>query len=135
MPWLVELTTRIASASASRRISQRSAFAGAPYGAVAADILARFVGDEISRADLGRLCADAYATFDHAAVAPLVQLAPGRFLLELFHGPTLAFKVVAMQVLARLYEHVLAASGRTISAAAISTLKIVAPRTCSGRCR
>jgi threonine synthase len=91
------------------------AFAGAPYAAVAADILARFVGDEISRPDLDRLCAEAYATFDHAAVAPLVQLAPDRFLLELFHGPTLAFKDVAMQILARLYEHVLAASGRTMT--------------------
>jgi len=90
-------------------------FAGRPYAAVAADILGRFVGDEIAPADMARMCAEAYATFDHAAVTPLTQLAPGHFMLELFHGPTLAFKDVAMQILSRLYEHALAASGRTLT--------------------
>jgi threonine synthase len=61
------------------------------------------------------LCVEAYATFSHDAVAPLKQLAPGRFLLELFHGPTLAFKDVAMQILARLYDHVLAERGRVLT--------------------
>ena len=54
---------------------------------------------------------DAYATFRHDAVAPLVQIGPNHFLLELFHGPTLAFKDVAMQFLARLMDHVLAERG------------------------
>ena len=92
-----------------------AAFAGAPYAAVAADIFGRFADGEIAPQVLQTLCAEAYATFDHPAVTPLRQLAPGRFLLELFHGPTLAFKDVAMQILARLYEHALASSGRTMT--------------------
>jgi threonine synthase len=86
-----------------------AAFAGAPYPAVAAAILGRFAGEEMAAAALRELCEEAYAGFSHPAVAPLTQLAPGRFLLELFHGPTLAFKDLAMQVLARLFEHALKA--------------------------
>ncbi len=82
-----------------------AAYAGRPYAEVAADILTRFVGDALSPDELAVICAQAYATFDHVAVAPLVQIDDSRFLLELFHGPTLAFKDIAMQVLARLYEH------------------------------
>ncbi len=89
-----------------------AAFAGAPYAQVAADILGRFAGDEIAPEVMAHITEEAYATFRHAAVTPLRQLAHGRFLLELFHGPTLAFKDVAMQLLARLYEHALAARGR-----------------------
>ena len=95
-------------------VDEIAGFAGAPYARVAADILGRFADEEIAASVMRDLCEDAYAGFDHAAVAPLVQLAPGRFLLELFHGPTLAFKDVAMQVLARLYEHVLARNGRPV---------------------
>ena len=61
------------------------------------------------------LCRRAYDTFDHPAVAPLSQIDEGRFLLSLFHGPTLAFKDVAMQLLARLYEHGLAARHETLT--------------------
>ena len=92
-----------------------AAFAGQPYADVAADIMGRFTGDEVPRDVLRRLCTEAYAAFDHAAVAPLAQIAPDRFLLELFHGPTLAFKDVAMQILGRLYAHVLASRGRTMT--------------------
>jgi threonine synthase len=95
--------------------AEMAAFAGRPYAEVAGDILGRFAGDEIAAGDLQRLCAEAYASFDHPAVAPLVQLAPDRFLLELFHGPTLAFKDLAMQILGRLYAHVLAARSRTMT--------------------
>jgi threonine synthase len=90
-------------------------FKGRPYAKVAADILCRFVGDSISPDAVRRICKDAYATFDHAQVAPLTPLDNGRTLLELFHGPTLAFKDVAMQVLARLYEHGLRAGGRDLT--------------------
>ena len=90
-------------------------FSGRPYAEVAADILGRFAGDEIPPATLRAICAEAYATFDHAAVAPLNQISPSEFLLELFHGPTLAFKDVAMQLLARLYEFALASDGRTLT--------------------
>jgi threonine synthase len=92
-----------------------AAFAGRPYAEVAAAVLTRFVGEDIPRATLETLCAEAYATFAHPAVTPLEQLAPDLWLLELFHGPTLAFKDVAMQLLARLYDHVLESRGRTLT--------------------
>ena len=75
-------------------------------------MIGSFAGDEIDPAALLEMCREAYATFSHAAVVPLVQLRPGVFLAELFHGPSLAFKDVAMQILARLYDHMLGAEGR-----------------------
>ena len=90
-------------------------FAGRPYAEVAADLIARFTGGQPTRRELATMCAEAYASFDHTAVAPLTQLTPGSFLLELFHGPTLAFKDVAMQLLARLYDHALARQGRRLT--------------------
>jgi threonine synthase len=95
--------------------AQIAAFAGRPYAEVAAAVIGRFAEREIPAADLAEMCADAYASFSHAAVAPLVQLAPGRFLLELFHGPSLAFKDVALQLLARLYDHALARQRRRLT--------------------
>ena len=86
--------------------------AGRPYHEVAYAVIHPFVAGEIADADLQRMCAEAYATFRHPAVAPLVQTGPNSFILELFHGPTLAFKDVAMQLLARLMDHVLAERGR-----------------------
>jgi threonine synthase len=83
-------------------------FAGKPYAEVAADVISRFAGDAIAPADLARMVREAYDTFRHPAVAPLAQLGPGTFVLELFHGPTLAFKDLAMQLLGRLMDHVLA---------------------------
>lgn len=90
-----------------------AAFAGQPYHAVAAEVLARFVGDEIDRETLADICQEAYATFTHAAVVPLVQIESGAFIAELFHGPSLAFKDVAMQLLARLSDHILGQQKRT----------------------
>jgi len=83
------------------------ALQGAPYQEVAARVLAPFLGEDLSPAELDELIAAAYGRFDHAAIAPLRQLGPNEWLLELFHGPTLAFKDVAMQLLARLFEHFL----------------------------
>ncbi|HEY9218359.1 MAG TPA: threonine synthase [Phenylobacterium sp.] len=90
-----------------------AAFAGRPYAEVAAAVLSRFAGDALSAEEARDMCAEAYATFTHAAVAPLTQIAPGAFLAELFHGPSLAFKDVAMQLLARLYETFLSRQRRT----------------------
>ena len=87
-------------------------FAGRPYHEVAAAVIGAFAGDEIAPADLLAMCREAYATFKHAAVVPLVQLGPDVFMAELFHGPSLAFKDVAMQILARLYDHVLGQQNR-----------------------
>ena len=86
-------------------------FAGRPYAEVAEAIFSPFVGDEIPPATLRAMIAEAYATFAHPAVAPLVQIGPSHFVLELFHGPTLAFKDVAMQLIARLMDHVLKERG------------------------
>lgn len=90
-----------------------AAFAGRPYAEVAAEILSRFAGDELARETVDDICAEAYASFTHAATVPLKQLGPDLFLAELFHGPSLAFKDVAMQLLARLYDHILTAQNRT----------------------
>ena len=92
-----------------------AAFAGKPYAEVAAAVVGRFVGDDIAKADLAAICQAAYATFAHPAVTPVKQLDAGLWLLELFHGPTLAFKDVAMQLLAGLYAHVLKAKGRKLT--------------------
>lgn len=86
-------------------------FAGKPFHAVATEVISAFAGSAIAREDIARICAEAYATFKHEAVTPLVQLGPRDWVLELFHGPTLAFKDVAMQAVSRLMDHVLAKRG------------------------
>jgi len=88
------------------------ALRGKPYEDVAFAVISRFVGGEIDDAALRKMINEAYATFAHKAVVPLKQLDANQWLLELFHGPTLAFKDVAMQLLARLMDHALAATGR-----------------------
>ena len=86
-------------------------FAGRPYAEVAVEVIRPFVGDAIAVGELSRMVREAYGSFRHPAIVPLVQLGESSFMLELFHGPTLAFKDVAMQLLARLMDHVLAARG------------------------
>src|SRR6185503_10511279 len=73
-----------------------ASFAGRPYAEIAVEVIRPFVGDSISEADLSRLSQEAYGTFRHPAVVPVSQFGASTFLLELFHGPTLAFKDVAM---------------------------------------
>lgn len=84
-----------------------ASFRNKPFVEIAVDVIHPFTGDEISRDELLRMASDAYAAFDTPEVTPLVELKPGLTILELFHGPTLAFKDVAMQLLARLMDHVL----------------------------
>src|SRR5471032_2063365 len=86
-------------------------FAGRPYAEVAIEVIRPFVGDSIPEADLARMAREAYGTFRHPATAPLVQLGDSLFVLELFHGPTLAFKDLAMQLVARLMDHMLQQRG------------------------
>ena len=88
-----------------------AAFAGLPYADVAKAVIGALVDGEISEPDLGRMIAAAYAPFRHPSVAPLVQIGDNLFVLELFHGPTLAFKDVAMRLLAQLMDHALKARG------------------------
>ncbi|HLZ65614.1 MAG TPA: threonine synthase [Aliidongia sp.] len=87
-------------------------FRALSYPELAAEVLVPFVGDAFHRDELLAILEDAYAGFDHRAVAPLKQLGSGEFLLELFHGPTIAFKDYALQVLGRLFDAVLARHGR-----------------------
>ncbi len=84
-----------------------AALAGLSYVETAVRVMAPFVGEALSGAELRGLCETAYGRFDHAAVTPLVQLDSRHWLLELFHGPTLAFKDVALQLLGLLFERFL----------------------------
>lgn len=86
-------------------------FLGRPYAEVAVDVIRPFVGGAIPDQDLARMAREAYGSFRHPAVVPLVQLGVNNFVLELFHGPTLAFKDLAMQLLSRLMDHALAQRG------------------------
>src|ERR1051325_9224901 len=96
-------------------------FAGRSYAEVAVEIIAPFTDAALAPGDLARLPREAYGNFRHPAVAPLSQLGVNTFMLELFHGPTLAFKDLAMQFLARLMDHALASRGeRTTIAVATS---------------
>ncbi|MGO4869238.1 MAG: threonine synthase [Roseiarcus sp.] len=83
------------------------ALAGLSYAEAATRLMRPFIGLEIDHTELAALAEDAYAGFRHAATAPLVQLDNNLFLLELFHGPTLAFKDFAMQWLGRLMNRAL----------------------------
>jgi len=85
---------------------------GLSYPDLAIELLRPYVGDEIGDAAFKTIVRESYATFRHQAVCPLVQTGDNEFVLELFHGPTLAFKDVAMQLLARLMDHVLAERGQ-----------------------
>jgi threonine synthase len=88
-----------------------ASFTTKPFVEIAVEVIHPFTGDEITRDELRRMAVEAYATFDTPEVTPLVNLKPGLTVLELFHGPTLAFKDVAMQLLARLMDHVLEKRG------------------------
>ncbi|MBB3769703.1 threonine synthase [Angulomicrobium tetraedrale] len=81
--------------------------AGRSYAQVAGKVIAPFVDSAFTPDVLTPMLEEAYASFRHPATTPLVQIAPNRFVLELFHGPTLAFKDVAMQLLGRMMDHVL----------------------------
>jgi threonine synthase len=88
---------------------------GLPYPALAARVLSLFTGGAPDEAELAPLLHEAYAGFGHPAVAPLVQLDHRVFALELFHGPTLAFKDMAMQALGRLFDATLARRGERVT--------------------
>ncbi|MGM0834134.1 MAG: threonine synthase [Pseudomonadota bacterium] len=84
-----------------------ASMAGLSYAEIAFRVMKPFVNGEIDDETFRRLVTEAYATFNHDAVVPLKQLDAGHFLLEQFHGPTLAFKDVALQLLGRLLDHFL----------------------------
>ena len=86
---------------------KRPTMTGSTYAAKAASLMAPYVEGEIPQDVFAQLCATAYSTFRDPAVVPLVQIAPEHYLLELFHGPTLAFKDVALQLIGQLFDYVL----------------------------
>jgi threonine synthase len=94
---------------------QLRALRGRSYAEIAAGIIAPFLGDALERGTLDALVTRAYGGFDHAAVAPLKQLGPELWLLELFHGPTLAFKDYALQLVGPLFDHVLRKRGARVT--------------------
>jgi len=95
--------------------AQIADMAGKSYEEVAFEVMRPFIGDTFTDAEFQGLIAKAYAGFGHAARAPLVQLAPNHFLLELFHGPTLAFKDFAMQLIGQMFQASLTRSGDRIT--------------------
>ncbi|MFA6123172.1 MAG: threonine synthase [Sphingomonas sp.] len=94
---------------------QIAALRGLSYVDTAVAVMLPFVAGTLSEADLRELCTQAYGRFAHAAVVPLVQLDPQNWLLELFHGPTLAFKDVALQLLGLLFERFLTGSSQQVT--------------------
>ncbi|WP_374384387.1 threonine synthase [Dongia sp.] len=95
--------------------AQFAKLAGKPYRQVAAAVMKPFVGNSLTAAELDKAIGAAYATFRHQAVAPLIEVDESLWLMELFHGPTLAFKDVALQLLGQLYDIVLKARGERIT--------------------
>ncbi|RMH41211.1 MAG: threonine synthase [Alphaproteobacteria bacterium] len=88
---------------------------GLPYEDIATRVMLPFVGDSFSEEELAGAVSRAYRHFGHAARAPLVQLGPNHFLAELFHGPTLAFKDFAMQLIGQLFQMALARRGERVT--------------------
>lgn len=86
-----------------------------PYDELAVRVMQPFIGDAMPEADLRRMAQESYADFRHTATAPLVQLGHNRFVLELFHGPTLAFKDFALQFLGRILDYFLSKRGEHIT--------------------
>ncbi len=113
------------------------ALRGRPYADLAAHLLGLFIGDAVPEPALRAICREAYAGFGHPAVVPLVQLDTALFVQELFHGPTLAFKDLALQVVARLFDRVLAERDErvTIIGATSGDTGSAAIEACAGRAR
>jgi threonine synthase len=96
-------------------LKEIEALEGLSYEAIAYRVMRPFVGDVFADAEFEGIIARAYACFGHAARAPLVQLDQGHFLLELFHGPTLAFKDFAMQLIGQMFQTALGRKGERVT--------------------
>lgn len=89
---------------------------GVPYADVAHAVTMPFIGDDIESDTVKKILKETYgASFSHASVAPLVQIGPNVWVLELFHGPTLAFKDYALQFLGRMFDHILEQKGERVT--------------------
>lgn len=89
--------------------------ATAAYVETATRILSAFAGASLPERVIREMCIKAYAAFSHQSVAPLTEVGPGRWMLELHHGPTLAFKDIAMRLIAQLYDHILELRGERMT--------------------
>ena len=98
-----------------RRPDEIAALPGMSYEEVAYYVMRPFVGESFGAEELREIIARAYAGFGHAARAPIAQLGPNHFMLELFHGPTLAFKDFAMQLIGQLFQAALAKRGERVT--------------------
>lgn len=96
-------------------VEEIAGLAGLSYAETAVRVMAPFCGDSLTTDELRGLCETAYGGFSHAAVAPLVQLDHDQWLLELFHGPTLAFKDIALQLLGLLFERFLTGTDKRLT--------------------
>lgn len=97
-------------------IDQFRQLSGVPYADVAQAVITPFIGDEIAPTTLKKILNDVYQKeFNHSCVAPLVQIAPNTWIMELFHGPTLAFKDYALQLLGHLFDHILEERGERVT--------------------
>ena len=116
-----------------------SRISGLAYGSLAYQVMAPFIGDDISSDDFQNIVEKVYSpeseNFDHAAICPLRQIGPNVWLMELFHGPTLSFKDVAMQLLGPLFDYVLKKKNKrvTILAATSGDTGSAAIHGCQGR--
>ena len=90
-------------------------FKGLPYADLAIRVMRPFMAGSVAESALPGLVDQAYGAFDTAEVAPMKEIGPGEWLLELFHGPTLAFKDMALQFLGPLFDHVLKARGEWVT--------------------
>ncbi|GJL93499.1 threonine synthase [Hyphococcus sp.] len=114
-------------------VDEARAIGEMPYAQAAAEILSRFTGESFDKAQLAEMTAQAYGSFTDDAVAPLIKIGDEDWILELFHGPTLAFKDFAMQILGRLFDAaltrrdervtIIAATSGDTGSAAIEALK------------
>ena len=98
-----------------------AALEGLSYSETAVRVMSPYLGDSIEENDFAALVAESYCGFNHSSVAPLKQLEGNLWLLELFHGPTLAFKDYALQLVGRLFDHVLRKRGQRITIAAATS--------------
>jgi len=96
-------------------LAEFKALGGLDYGELARRVMLPFLGGTIAEADFAALVDEAYAGFDDKAVVPIKRLGQGECLMELFHGPTLAFKDIALQLVGRLFDHVLERRGERIT--------------------
>ncbi len=112
-----------------------AAMAGKSYAEVATEVMLPFIGPSPLADEFAAIVEDAYVGFDHPAVVPLKQVGANEFLLELFHGPTFAFKDCALQLLGRLFDNVLSRRGKrvTIVGATSGDTGSAAIEACRGR--